>query len=247
MNNTIQSLWIGNKISIVEKLSMASFIRNENNYHLYAYNEIPGLPEGVKIFDANEILPEEDVFCYQTSIGKGSYSAFSNYFRYKLLYEKGGFWADTDNICLKKFDFNEDYVFGMEFAALYNDCPITHHVASGLFKAPKKSFIMLDNYKECLTKDKNLLKWGEVGPALVAKCIKKFNLFNYVKPAHLFNPLGYNEVNDFVSENTSRIIDLRESYSVHLWNECWRKNGLDKNKSYHPSSLFEKLKKAYLQ
>tara|TARA_R110002020_G_scaffold133235_3_gene297323 strand:- start:25212 stop:25955 length:744 start_codon:yes stop_codon:yes gene_type:complete len=247
MNNTIQSLWVGKEISTIEKLSMASFIHNSNDYHLYAYNEIKDLPDGIKLCDANEILPEKEVFCYQTSIGKGSFSAFSNYFRYKLLYEKGGFWADTDNICLKKFDFTEDYVFGLEFAQRHNNLLIAPHAASALFKAPKNSAIMIDNYNHCLSKDKNTLIWGEVGPTLIQKSIEKFNLSNHLKSATFFNPIGYNEVNYFISNNSSRIIDLEQSYSVHLWNECWRQNGLDKNKSYHPSSIFEKLKKKYLQ
>lgn len=35
--------------------------------------------------DAREILPESEVFTYASGFGKGSPSAFSNYFRYKLL------------------------------------------------------------------------------------------------------------------------------------------------------------------
>ena len=244
--NIIQSLWIGNSISILEKLSMRSFIHHGNKYHLYTYNEIKDLPEGVKVFDANEILPEEEVFCYQTPAGKGSYAAFSNYFRYKLLYEKGGFWADTDNICLKKFDFKENYVFGMEFASINNGGLISSHIASGLMKAPKGSEAMIDNYTYCLTKNKSSLIWGEVGPALVDKCIKKFSLEKYIKNHEYFNPIGYGEIYNLVNPNLSRSIDLSKSYSLHLWNECWRRNNLDKNKSYHPNSIFEKLKKIYL-
>src|SRR5262249_54280435 len=44
---------------------------------------------------------QDKVFVYQAEgFGKGSPSAFSNYFRYKLLAEKGGWWIDTDVVRL---------------------------------------------------------------------------------------------------------------------------------------------------
>ena len=33
--------------------------------------------------------------------------------------------------------------------------------------------------------------------------------------------------------------------AVHLWNEVWRRHGMDKNKTYHPESLYEQLKKKH--
>jgi len=245
--NIIQSLWIGTELSIMERLSMESFIYHGNPYHLYAYNDIKGIPDGVKIFDANSIMPEEEVFCYQTAAGKGSFSAFSNFFRYKLLYEEGGFWSDTDNICLKPFTFTEDYVFGMEMSSIQGDYAHSAHIASGLFKTPTGCKAMMDNYEYCLTKDRSLLRWGEVGPKLVSRCVEKFNLGKYVKPHTFFNPIGYGEIVNFVSASPTRAVDLKNSFSVHLWNECWRREGLDKNKTYDPDSVYEGLKAMYLK
>ena len=37
-----------------------------------------------------------------------------------------------------------------------------------------------------------------------------------------------------------------ESYGVHLWNQSWRRNFFDKNASYDPQSLVERLKAHYL-
>ena len=96
MNDIIQSLWIGDKISNIEKLCINSYLKNGHSFHLYAYNDIEGVPSDCTLKDASKILPKEDVFAYNVGIGKGSYSAFSNYFRYKLLDLKGGWWTDTD-------------------------------------------------------------------------------------------------------------------------------------------------------
>jgi hypothetical protein len=37
-----------------------------------------------------------------------------------------------------------------------------------------------------------------------------------------------------------------ESYGIHLWHESWRRNLFDKNATYEPHSLIERLKAHYL-
>ena len=41
-------------------------------------------------------------------------------------------------------------------------------------------------------------------------------------------------------------MDLSTSYTIHLWNEMWRRYNLDKNKQYDSNCLFERLKEKYL-
>ena len=101
MSKIIQSLWIGNELSNIEKLCINSYIKNGHTFHLYTYDEIKNVPKECVIKDAQEILPKDDIFAYNSGLGKGSFSAFSNYFRYKLLELKGNWWTDTDIVCLK--------------------------------------------------------------------------------------------------------------------------------------------------
>ena len=44
----------------------------------------------------------------------GSYAAFADLFRWKLMYDAGGYYVDTDVLCLQRFDFKEDVVVGWE-------------------------------------------------------------------------------------------------------------------------------------
>jgi mannosyltransferase OCH1-like enzyme len=74
----------------MERLSIASFLTNGHEYHLYVYEEIENAPEGTVLKAANEILPESMIFQYKKY---PSHAGFSNFFRYKLLLEKGGGWA----------------------------------------------------------------------------------------------------------------------------------------------------------
>jgi len=133
MNKIIQGLWVGPELSVMEQLSIASFMRNGHEYHLYIYDEPKNVPVGTVIKDANEILPGASVFQYKQY---PSYAGFSNFFRYKLLLERGGWWVDTDTICLKPFDFPELYVFSSEMSQGLEV------VNSGILKAPAGSELM---------------------------------------------------------------------------------------------------------
>jgi len=240
MNNIIQSLWIGDKISNIEKLCINSYLKNGHDFHLYAYNNIEGVPDGCIIKDASEILPEEDIFAYNVGIGKGSYSAFSNYFRYKLLDLKGNWWTDTDIICLKTIDLKDDFVFASEKTADGET-----HITSGIIKSPPKTKFSRFCYDFCKQQNKETLQWGTVGPKLVKKAVLDLGLSNHVKPWEFFNPIGFEQVGMLFDE-TFGDMNLTNSYTIHLWSEMWRRCNIDKNKKYDDNCLFEKLKKKYL-
>ena len=70
-------LWIGSRLSALERLSIASFLANGHPVHLYAYGPIEGIPAGTTLRDAREILPESEVFTYSEGFGKGSPSGSS--------------------------------------------------------------------------------------------------------------------------------------------------------------------------
>src|SRR5690606_11724688 len=115
-NDIINALWIGKHLSLIEILTIRSFLDNGHSFRLFVYEEIATpLPEGCELADANSILPESAVFRYknksQYGQGKGSVSGFSDIFRYKMLHDSGGWWVDMDVTCLKHFDFDEEYIF----------------------------------------------------------------------------------------------------------------------------------------
>ena len=146
-NKIINGLWIGRCLSKIELLCIKSFLRHGHEFHLWVYDiiETP-LPEELILEDAAQIISRSDVFNYhnknQYGHGKGSYAGFSDIFRYKLLYEKGGWWVDMDVCCLKPFDFDAEYVFR------------THHdfpMVGNIMKCPRGSRLMKMCYEEAIT------------------------------------------------------------------------------------------------
>jgi hypothetical protein len=104
--NIVHGLWINGNMTSLELLTIHSFIDHGYEFHFWTYNQsIQDLPQSVLLKDANEIIPTKEVFQYsnenQFGHGKGSYAGFSDIFRYKLLYEYGGWWTDMDITCLK--------------------------------------------------------------------------------------------------------------------------------------------------
>jgi hypothetical protein len=235
-NRVIQGLWIGDEFSAMEKLSIASFLAHAHEFHLYTYGPVLGVPEGTQLRDAADILPADRIFSYREH---ASYAGFANYFRYKLLLERGGWWVDLDAVCLKPFDFEDDYVFSSELDEVGRQWPNV-----GFIKAPRGSAILGELWQNCLAKTPDRIGWGETGPGLLDQVLKSFDLEASVQPSHIFCPVAYYE--------WERLLDPAaiwsfpdETRAVHLWNEMWRRKSMDKNRSYQPQCLFETLKKQY--
>jgi len=235
-NRVIQGLWIGPALSALERLSLSSFLTNGHEYHLYVYSEVARVPQGVVIRDGNEILPSSMIFMYRDF---KSYSGFSNFFRYKLLLDRGGWWADTDTVCLKPFDFQEDYVFSSEVIGE------NRYINSGIIKAPRGSEALAYAWQVCRSKNPEELVWGETGPRLMSDTVKRFSLERYAMSDSVFCPIS---VVDW-----EKVLDPEREWTfgettraIHMWNEVWRRTGMDKDAQYHPDCLYERLKRKYL-
>jgi alpha 1,4-glycosyltransferase len=234
-NNIIQSLWIGPKLSSMERLALRSFLANGHEVHLYTYGAVEGVPAGTILRDGEEILPSSRIFQYRDF---ASYSGFSNYFRYRLLLLRGGWWIDADMICLRPFtDLDSDHVFASE------NHEGTLYVSSGAIKAPAGSAPMEWAWSACDARDPSTIRWGETGPRLLGEAVKRFGLESRIQPAETFCPIGYAEWESLLDPDAPPLAG--EPYAVHLWNEMWRRAGRDKDARYDPRCLYEQLRDRY--
>lgn len=235
----VHCLWIGGRLSTMEILALKSHLKVGHECHLWTYGEVEGVPDGVIVEDGNQILPSSEIFVYETEEGRGSYSAFSNLFRYTVVYEMGGWWCDTDVVALKPFLFEADYVFSSEKAKEAKSYPQT---ASCVFKCPPHS----DTMKYCIDviagKDRSKLIWGEIGPLLISEASIMTNKDRYCLPTTAFCPVHWFDAPKIVKGN----LPIPDSYGVHLWNEIWRRLSIDKDAEYAPECLYERLKNAVL-
>jgi hypothetical protein len=229
-NQTIHGLWIGNRLSLVELLCIQSFLDNDHAFVLWTYEKLENeLPDGVIIRDANQVIPREKIFRYknrnQFGHGKGSYAGFSDIFRYKLLYEHGGWWVDMDVTCLKPLDFTTPYVFR------------NHHdlkVVGNIIKCPPKSELMLRCYQKAIAEvDAENRDWNKP-IRILNETIEELGLQQYIF-----------EISNRDSWNDVRKLAIRKTpvpahwYVIHWVNEEWRRNNIHKGYAGKNSVLYD--------
>ncbi len=238
-NKIVQSLWIGKTLSMIEYLCIKSFIDNGHQFLLYSYDkDISGYPEGTIVKDASEIIPSDQVYKDVAN----TYTSFANWFRYKLLYSKGGWWVDMDVICLKEFDFKDDYCFTTEVCF---DFGIPRIIANNaIIKSPPKAEFLHDMIEYMEKVDLPKASWGSFGSRFLEKVLKNYESDKYIQPPHVFCLINWHQVDLFFKDNLEFPFD--HCHAVHLWNNIWSKKGIDKNGKYGATSIIEKLKLKYL-
>ncbi len=230
----IQSLWIGNELTNVEKLCIQSFLDNGHEFHLYTYTYIGGVPDGTIIRDADKILFADKIFLHKT----GSYAIFADWFRLALLAKRGGIWVDMDIICLEPFDFEPEQII----VAAEN----SHTCTNAVMMFPKgHSFIVALEQNFHSFQDKVNSGWGEIGgPIALTKAIKEHTMQKHVFPFYYFLPISFAAWHTaFDNTYAEDIAFFQTTYSIHLSNEMGRHHKeFDKNAIFDSESLFEQLK-----
>ena len=237
VKDTIQSLWIGNDLGIVQQLCLASYLYHGHEVHLYTYQDLKNIPKGVIVKDGNEILPEKDIF-----YSHGSPAHFSDWFRWKMIAEKSGYWVDMDEICLKPFDFTkEDYVYGFEGHAVANAVlkfPAHHYLVELMeFMSQNPNQILpWDTAQDVERKLKRIEKglgrehtlWGKAsGPTGLTKALMYFNLDKFAKPYYYFYGLNAIQTRRMLLDQNFDPSTLSDKmYAMHVWNNTFRKTDL---------------------
>lgn len=238
-NKVIQSLWIGDRLSPIEQLCINSFIKKGHEFHLYVYNsEISGCPSGIVLKDANEIIPTNQV--YKDEIN--TYTSFANWFRYKLLFQRGGWWVDMDVVCLQYFNFEDDYCFTTE--TIFDDGPARIIANNAIIKAPKGAEFLKDMLEYMDARDLTKAKWGEFGSRFLQRVLNLYDSYHFIQPPYVFCPINWHQIELLFDENLDMSFD--KSNAIHLWNNIWRRHGINKNEQFNPNSIIEKLKREYL-
>jgi hypothetical protein len=228
-----QSFWYGDELSPYETACMQSFLDHGHRFVLYTYRDDLSVPAGVELRDAAPLVASEWYFTYESPDGKGSHALFSNLFRYKLLVEEGGWWVDTDVICLSG-ELPQSEIF-----CAYQE---SGSINGAVLRLPKGHAVARKGYQRALALKENA-RWGEVGPELVTALVEECGLVGVVQPMTVCYPVHYTEAIDLLRPSRTQVLKerVRDALFLHLWNEMFRREQLDKTKLPPAGSLLREI------
>lgn len=225
------SLWIGERLGAVERACLRSVMRHGHPMALYCYRPPEGVPEGIQLRDAAEIVPETRVVHHRS----GSVSLFTNLFRYELQHRSLGTWLDCDVYLLATLDGSEPYLFGEEAPGVINTGVLRLPANSpllppliGLFDEasvppwlPARARIAAQA-RLLLTGRSGLaqMPWGSAGPKALSALARQHGLAEIALPQEVLHPVPWHRA-EWIRDPAIQLSEVvtPRTLTIHLWNE----------------------------
>ena len=253
---TIHMFWHGPALSRMERLAVASFLHHGHAVDLHVYDEPQGVPAGARLREAADTLPREAIFLHRRT---GSVALFADWFRYRLLAEQGGVWADMDVACLQPIAYPQAEVFAWEDERQLNNAilglPAGHALARWLADCCERPNRLLpyDGWRVRLRKlrrrflqgdRRDGLRWGELGPKGLTAAARHLGYLERALPSAHFYPVPAERWRSLfeAAPRPGALPWGAESRAVHLWNNmAARSPDFDKGAQFAADSPFEVL------
>jgi hypothetical protein len=253
----IQMLWVRGDLSRMELLSLRSFLAQGHPVHLYTYAAPSNVPDGIVLKDAGEVVPALLApAADRVPFGKGSMGAFSDYFRYQLLYQRGGWWCDMDVVAIKPWTGFPEFVAVSTYEQGYGQ------IANGYALRANPGDEILGRCLDAL-KDQKLseLDISDTGPLLLNKVLGPEGVRRHCQQPEVFGPVPWNagwqllrplrkrftieELKQRLRRPHLSMRFTRRTVAVHLWHETWRAAGWNKADRHDSTCLYEKLQRRF--
>lgn len=225
------TLWIGDSLGRIERACLKSMLRQGHRVALYCYQIPEGVPAGVEILDASDVLPRSLI---PASWSKRS-DLYSDWFRYEVQRRGLGTWLDLDIYLVAPLDLERAYLFGREDPRFINGAVLRLPASSPMLPELLRQFdghtiprsMRFDRriefaVRRLVTGEVDLARtpWGTTGPAAVTECARRFNLTSEALPREVFYPAGWPDAK-WILDPEIKLEDLitERTVAVHLWNE----------------------------
>jgi hypothetical protein len=224
-------LWIGPVLGAVERACIKSVLRQGHPLALYCYRRPAGVPAGVELRDAAEILPEDRIIRHRT----GSVALFANWFRYELQRRGLGTWLDTDAYLLRPLESEKPYLLGeFEPGRINNgliripaDSPVLPPLIA-LFEEktvpawlpPRARVAAWWRLKTTGRSGLAQMPWGSAGPQALTALARAYDIAHLAEPPEVLYPAPWQKA-DWIRDPAIRLEDVisERTVSIHLWNE----------------------------
>ncbi|MFD0894010.1 hypothetical protein KBB96_03290 [Luteolibacter ambystomatis] len=230
----ISSLWIGDELPALGELTIRSFMDHGHAFDLYTYGPVKGVPEGASVLDGSSIIPRSSLFRHNT----GSFAPFADWFRYELLYRKGGVWTDLDVACLKPFQpeampwfcRQEGGIISVGLLAFEPGHEVLRQLVEfcekpGRRRAWQPASPHYSNDEEEKARLRINAPFASNGPFAFTEVIKHHELAETAAPHHLVYPFAYPRwLGSFNGKFRLEDDMFRDSIAIHLYGEMLRRS-----------------------
>lgn len=230
---TLNSLWIGPRLPELCQLCLVSAMAVGHKVRLFAYDKVEGVPHGVEVVSADEILPRESIELHRKT---GSAAFFSDRFRMTLISKGLGIWTDTDVLYLKPIQAGTRNIFAWEDSKLVGtavlgfdhstpafakllDMAMDPHLVPPWHGRGSRSWLTFRKFIRYPQRTSNL-PWGVIGPNLVTWWALNAGLTEAIRPSHVFYPVNASGRGDvFRAHKREAVLALlsKETVGIHLW------------------------------
>jgi hypothetical protein len=225
------TLWIGPALGAVERACMRSILCHDHPLALYCYDEPAGVPDGVEVRDAAEILPEHLIVRHRT----GSVSLFSNRFRYELQRRGCGVWVDADYYFLAPlpddrshlFGHDEDGVIGSGLLRLPQDSPLLPELLAPFderkvprWLPPRARAAAWWRLRRTGRTQIAEMPWGSLGPKALTAVARRHGAERWALPPEVLCPVHWDDA-VWIRDPAVGVHDVTtpRTIAVHLYNE----------------------------
>jgi hypothetical protein len=238
-----QSLWVGPRLRWIERLAIQSYLDNGWRFQLYAYDDPDNVPDGCEVLDATTIIPAKEIFREGMNSGAhaGSIGAFSDLFRYQLLYMRGGMWTDTDVINLKRFEPDGQRFICTEIV----DAGLTS-LNGAIMAAPAGDPFLAracERSRELLASTEGMF-FTRIGPYLLAELFIEMGVGAIeLMPPGFLSPVSWMSAGSLLQPFTTVTArrEFREAVNLHVYTEIWRTLGLGLDHPPGPDTFIGRL------
>lgn len=216
--------WDKNKISLFEYCYLKSFLKNNFQVNVYSFNKIK-LPRGVNLRNASKILPKNEIKKFIHQGVKGCPAAYADKFRIELIKKNKGWWFDMDILCLK----NASEFYKLEKKDIIIGLETDDFVNNAVLKI--SNFELLNEISKEISNAGYIIKWGEIGPKLITKILKRNNYFKKALDKNYFYPINFKNFDYLIlPKHYSKAKKIcKKSFTVHNYNQIFKRFGMPKN------------------
>ncbi len=244
----VQTLWIGDELNELAELSIKSWL--DLGYHVDLYTDCwkeDNVLQDTRIkqIDAREIWDFDDI---------GEILPFSDLWRFKLLYQKGGVWLDADMVLLDQLPYDKILIsseYTMKSGAFKSKLPYVCNIGALRFSRHDKILKRIIKKIEDKTKGATFCD----NMFIFRRVIKNCDYSQYVKDPSMFCGINWWDAKEmyydeeykmkYSVEPLSNKVILQHSIGTHLWNNfTYNKHCIDFAK-INKNSLFNHLKELF--